>query len=666
MQTGSIVVGQRFFLEFLTNLYQEQDAFIRELLSNSHAAIMRRAMGDPAGFGDNQPVPPKAAIDLRVNQVEKIIEIADNGVGMREKEMVEVLSQLGVSLTEQFRSDQNLRMSDLSEQQKEQLLQQIGYWGIGIYSGLTVANEIEFTSRAAGSEESFRWICGRDSQWKIAKGPDREVGTSVILRGVENADFLNEDHLRESVVKYADFFPYPVRIGGVTVNQRLVPWDQGSPGDATLSEFYRSRYPGAERPLAMDFLEVDSMKHNLSVRGVFYIASHPTNEGLTLLVQRVPVVERIVLLPNWAERMMCGVIETDLPLNPNRELPKQSSEEIRNLKEVLRTRCLKFLSRLVDQPQTHRDVWQVHGDQLRSAALFDPHMRQKLGRSILLFPSSKREACSLNQYITRALGEDSPAETATIYYSTNQWAQASHVNALEREDKEVLFVEGTGGEQLLFAIEEVDTEKPKLQFRRVDEGPVDDEAQSGSLYQSIQESQAQSLTGFAKMALGDSVTEVLVASYSPEEEQARLVRPPLPEELRRFGPVLEEISKDFQKYQHVDRKKWPRPLREIVEEFEGRGQNFTELYQKEMMLINRRQLILNWENDQVKGLAEWVSNTTGSDAQRDSEILNTLFRMLLHTARVNSGEPLEEKDQQESRMITDGLLQHILSTRNLD
>jgi hypothetical protein len=261
---------------------------------------------------------------------------------------------------------------------------------------------------------------------------------------------------------------------------------------------------------------------------------------------------------------------------------------------------------------------------------------------------------------------------AEIYYTADQWGQSSHVNAFESKDIEVLFVDGLGGEQLLFAIEDADQQSPKLKFRRVDQGDepppkVDDAGNdppaSGSLYKTIHDSAAVSLASFVKISLVGKVSEVRVAAFSPSEEMARLVRLPLPDELRKMGPMLEKIARGFEKYRHLDRKQWPDYLRAVFEKLEQDGQDFETLFQTKLEMIQRRQLMLNWDNDLIRRIAGWVSTTAGSEAARDQALFSVIFRCLLNTARISSGEPLNRADHQEANAVSRELLDHLLRVR---
>ncbi len=147
------------------------------------------------------------------------------------------------------------------------------------------ASSLEITSRAVDSREAHKWTCRRDTSWEL-EGAEREaIGTTVRLVNVQapdhDTDFLDEDYVREWVLRFADFWPYRVKIAGETINRRFVPWG-GVPSRTALTDFYRDRYPNRPDPLAVVAVNVDGA---FTARGGLSVAEDVQNELVTLLVQ---------------------------------------------------------------------------------------------------------------------------------------------------------------------------------------------------------------------------------------------------------------------------------------------------------------------------------------------------------------------------------------------
>jgi molecular chaperone HtpG len=656
MTKGQVVVSERFFVEFLGKLWDRPDAFMRELLSNAHSAILKRAYLDEA-YSQRQPVPPQAAIDIQVQRRERRIRIDDNGAGLMPEDFRQ-LGQLGTSLTDQFRRTAAADASSLTGAQREQLLGQIGYWGVGLYSALTAAAAFDVISRGLGSDRTYVWTCRRDGTWSLTDLEDRSsaeadayrefagrgAGTTLLLRDVEHDDFLDEDRVREAVLKYADFFPYPVRVGGVAVNRRRVPWDGRNPDKADLDEFYRSRFPGAPAPLAAEFFHVSSP---VDARGVLFLTEQPVEEGLTLLVQRVPLLRHYGLLPEWAEGMVCGFVDSsDIPLTATREAPRPDSREYQGLQNLLAKQLYKLLERLEERPQTLREVWRAHGPRLTAALHGDPAACRRVGRSVLLFPSSRRKSVSLNEYASRATSERTDVERVTVWYAPAEWRGTSAVEALDRRDIEVLFTENAAIEQLLLSFEDADAKTgPRLDIRRVDDAedpvpPNDARPQADEPARPVNSEAGQLLRSSLEQALGPAVAGVALGAFQPASEPVRLVRPPLPAEVRQFGPMLEALGRDLTRYRHFSRDTWPPHLQAFVTEAETAGVSVDDLLRNEIGVVQKRRLVLNWDNPDIQRLAAAVQRLCDG-GERSSEVLQALAGHLLLMARLHGGVPIE-------------------------
>ena len=114
----------------INSLYSNKDIFLRELIANAADAI------DKARF--ESLTKPELARDwkirLAVDKEKKTFTIADNGIGMTEKEVVENIGTIARSGTKAFleelaaQKDQTNAAPDL-----------IGQFGVGFYSAFMVA-----------------------------------------------------------------------------------------------------------------------------------------------------------------------------------------------------------------------------------------------------------------------------------------------------------------------------------------------------------------------------------------------------------------------------------------------------------------------------------------------------------------------------------------------
>ena len=237
-QHGHFVVGPAFFDRFLQSLYPSRDVFLRELLGNSQAALRKRELLDAVFAGEGE-VAAQGRIEIRTSRTERWIEVSDNGAGIKQGEFETVLPRVGETGTGIFREQQEQR-GDLSEVDRRKLREMVGYFGVGLYSGFLVAEEIHVTSRPFDEDQSLRWTAYRDTRWKLESVQTCDVGTTVRLENVAfpeagQEDPAEESYLAELVQRWADYCPYPIYVGGQIKNRRLTPWDDaGRPSKPAL------------------------------------------------------------------------------------------------------------------------------------------------------------------------------------------------------------------------------------------------------------------------------------------------------------------------------------------------------------------------------------------------------------------------------------------------
>jgi molecular chaperone HtpG len=114
-------------LDVLSNhLYSSEKVFLRELLQNSCDAIAARNLFDP----DH-----KGTIRIEViNDEENILIIEDNGIGLKEEEVVEFLSSVGSSTKRDYFTSNRDHF--------------IGQFGIGLLSCFMICDEIVLITKA--------------------------------------------------------------------------------------------------------------------------------------------------------------------------------------------------------------------------------------------------------------------------------------------------------------------------------------------------------------------------------------------------------------------------------------------------------------------------------------------------------------------------------------
>jgi len=339
------------------SLYSHKEVFLRELVSNSSDAIDKLrylTVSDEAYKG----VSLDPRIELRLDADLKTLVVADNGVGMSEKELEENLGTIARSGTRRF-------LENLPEGAKKDS-NLIGQFGVGFYSAFMVGSEISVTSRKAGQNAAFRWTSDGKGEYSVEPveafepfpGAGKSQGTLVrIVLNAEGGEYLSRWKAQEILKKYSNHVAYPIHLVSMEkewddkgkesgtkekdeqVNAATALWrrPKAELKDEDYIEFYKGFAAGLggfgmgeEEPLhwlhtrAEGTLEYASLFF-IPKKAPFDLYRADYKPGVKLFVRRIFITDdEKELLPVWL-RFIRGVIDSeDLPLNVSREILQQN------------------------------------------------------------------------------------------------------------------------------------------------------------------------------------------------------------------------------------------------------------------------------------------------------------------------------------------------------
>jgi molecular chaperone HtpG len=112
-------------------------------------------------------------VQLIPNKEQGTLTISDNGIGMGEEELKQSLGTIAWSGSREF-------LKKL-EQQSSDAPQLIGQFGVGFYSAFLVAERVEVISRAAGTEQAYRWESTGEGGFSTDTAERASAGTSIIF-----------------------------------------------------------------------------------------------------------------------------------------------------------------------------------------------------------------------------------------------------------------------------------------------------------------------------------------------------------------------------------------------------------------------------------------------------------------------------------------------------
>lgn len=366
----------RQLMEILIHsLYNEREVFLRELISNASDALTRI---DFEMLTNREVLNPdtELRIQIKPNPEENTLTISDTGIGMTETELIENLGTIAQSGARNF-------LNAVQENQTKNISDIIGHFGVGFYSTFMAAESIKVVSRSYQPEESAAaWSSSDQSTFSIEPAEKEDRGTEIIIHLREDAaEFLDENRLREIILKHSDYIPYPIYLGESKeqVNHQTALWRQ-QPSQVDTEEynkFYSQFTMDFQPPFAYAHINVDAP---VQMYGLLYIPENPEKnmfsprkqEGLKLYARKVLIQEYAPdLLPKFL-RFVDGVVDSeDLPLNVSREAI-QSNRIIQQISKLLTNKVISTLEKLGEtDPEKYVDFWGTYSDFIKEGIATD-------------------------------------------------------------------------------------------------------------------------------------------------------------------------------------------------------------------------------------------------------------------------------------------------------
>jgi molecular chaperone HtpG len=510
----------------INSLYSHREIFLRELVSNSSDALDKlrfRRLTEP-GLGDAElPLHIQVTADSEAGTV----TLSDTGIGMSHDDLVDHLGTVARSGTKAF--------ADALETGKDEGAEGlIGQFGVGFYSAFLVADEVTVVSRAAGSDEAWRWTSDARESFTLEPAERETHGTSVTLKlGEDHREFTSEWRLRELITSYSDYLHHPIELEVTRyvgegedatteqafeqVNQATALWMRSKDdiSDDEYEEFYKHITKDFEGPLARNHFKVEGMQLfnallYLPSRAPFDLFAREAKHGVRLYVKRVFIMDECEeLLPRWL-RFVRGLVDSDdLPLNISREI-LQDSRSVQVIAKQLTKKSLDMIERLAkDDVEAYQTFWEGFGVALKEGVHMASEYKDRLAELMRFRSSVDADAwTSLAEYVERM-----PDGQESIYVilgqSVDAVAKSPHLEALRAKGYEVLYLTDPIDEWLVAALETYG-EKPIVSAMKADLG-LDDEKAEGD---DADEEKTEEPTGFEDLiarfasVLDERVSEV--------------------------------------------------------------------------------------------------------------------------------------------------------------
>ncbi|MFE7563616.1 HSP90 family protein [Kitasatospora sp. NPDC057500] len=359
-------VDLRGIVDLLSHhLYTSPQVYVRELLQNAVDAItaVRQDDADTSPRGR-----PRIEISSGDATGDGSLTISDNGIGLSEAQVHELLATIGRSS----------KRDELGFARHEFM----GQFGIGLLSCFMVSDAIEVTTRRDG-EPTVLWHGRSDGGYTLERAPaDRqrpEAGTTVTLRprpGCEH--LLTRRAVTDLATHYGSRLPHPVTVDGEPVTGGPAPWDrpegEGAAERRTRLEAYCEEVFGFA-----PFDVVDIAAAEAGLRGVAFVLPTPANPAVPA-AHRVHLKRMLLaegaerLLPEWAFFVRCVVDTGELRPTASREALYEDSL-LEATRETLGDQLRGWLVRLsVQEPARLRSFLRAHHLGVKALALHDDEM----------------------------------------------------------------------------------------------------------------------------------------------------------------------------------------------------------------------------------------------------------------------------------------------------
>ncbi|WP_179234734.1 molecular chaperone HtpG [Heyndrickxia coagulans] len=517
--------SKRLLDMMIHSIYTQKEIFLRELISNASDAIDKiyyKALTDENLTFDKDSY----YIKITPDKENRTLTVSDTGIGMTETELEENLGTIAQSGSLAFKHDNEMKDGyDL-----------IGQFGVGFYSAFMVADEITVISKAAGSDQAYKWQSKGAEGYTIEPCEKNGNGTDIILKLKENTEdedydqYLEEYRLRAIVKKYSDFIRYPIKMDVTerrlkegsddeyeevkeeqTLNSMVPIWrkNKSELTDEDYEQFYMEKHYGFDKPVKHIHIKVDgTVRYNailyIPEKIPFDYYTPEYEKGLELYANGVLIMEKCPdLLPDYFSFVKGMVDSEDLSLNISREM-LQHDRQLKLIAKNIKNKIKRELANLLkENREQYEAFFKSFGRQLKFGVYNEFGAHKEDLQDLLMFYSSKeKKLVTLDEYVSRM-----PEDQKYIYYATGE-----SIDRIEKLPQTELVLDK--GYEILYFTEDIDEFAIKMlmnykekEFRSVSSGDLGFETEDKK-ETDVEEKENKELFAFMKETLDGKVKNV--------------------------------------------------------------------------------------------------------------------------------------------------------------
>lgn len=438
MQKGQIrVQTENIFPIIKKFLYNEQDIFLRELISNATDATQK--LKTLSSLGEAKGELGELRIDVTVDAKEKTITIEDRGVGMSKEEVDKYLNQVAFSGAEEFLS----KYKDASI---------IGHFGLGFYSAFMVSSKVEVISQSHNLDApTVYWSCDGSPEFELYEVEKKERGTKIVLHiNEESKEFLEPYKLKEILTKFCKFLPIPIYFKDAneevkeedkkeeneekSINNTNPIWVK-KPSELSKEDyenFYKELYPFNETPLFWIHLNVD---YPFNLTGILYFPKIKQSyeiqkDKIQLYCNQVFVTDEVKEIVPEFLMLLQGVIDSpDIPLNVSRSY-LQGDPNVKKINTYITKKVADKLEEIFNKERTEfESKWESLGLFVKYGMMTDDKFAEKANK-FMLFEDTTGKFHTQEEYkaATESVQKNKEGKHV-ILYTTNPIQQDAYVQA---------------------------------------------------------------------------------------------------------------------------------------------------------------------------------------------------------------------------------------------
>ncbi len=542
MEKGNLSINSENILPIIKKwLYSDTDIFVRELVSNASDAISKLKKLNQ--LGEATVTDEDFRITVSVDKENKKIFIEDNGIGLTDEEVKKYINDIAFSGATDF-----INKLNLDSDNKEEMNDIIGHFGLGFYSAFMVADVVEIQSLSyQEGAKPIHWTCDGGIEYTLEEGTRETRGTTIILNVSDDmVEFLESFKLKSIIEKYCGFIPTDIYFNdlndkkepevnedGETVEQAEVPLNNKFPlylkqpsecTDEEYKEFYQKTFMDFNEPLFHIHLNMD---YPFKLKGILYFPKlkHELEsiEGqVKLYNNQVFIADNIKeVIPEYL-LLLKGVIDCpDLPLNVSRSFLQNDGYVTKMSEYITKKVADKLKSIFKKDREQYNKYWDDINQFIKYGCIRDKKFYDKV-ESALVFKTTSSEYVTISEY----LDNNTHKTEGKIFYTDNPDTQAQYVKMFTDNEIQVAVLETRLDSPFMSYIEENNKD---VKFGRID-SEVSDVLKGDSEVEN-----ASDIEELFKKALGDDNLKIKIENLKDENITSMLV---LSEQSRRMEEMM--------------------------------------------------------------------------------------------------------------------------------